>query len=139
MLSFILILIDQLIKNYIIINRPHIILIPKWIEITYAKNTGTLFGLAQGGNLFFIITSLIIIWGIIFIIIDKTNRYSVNRKLWQIILAGGISNLIDRICRGFVIDYVSLKFFGVCNLADFCIVIGVVLLFILEIKELFKE
>ena len=136
MLSFILILIDQIIKNYMFLNQPQITLIPKWISITYAKNTGTLFGLAQGSNYILIVTSVIIILGIIYIIAKKTDKYSLNRKMWQLILAGGISNLIDRVYRGFVIDYVSLKFFGVCNLADFCIVIGVVFLFILEIKEL---
>jgi len=139
MLSLILILIDQLIKNYVYINQPKIIIIPKWLGITYAENSGTLFGLAQGSNLILIITSLIIILGIIYIIIKKTDKYSYERKLWQIVLAGGIGNLIDRIYRGFVIDYVSLKFFGVCNLADFCIVFGVILLVIREFKQLIKK
>ena len=138
MLSLILILIDQLIKNYIFLNQPQITLIPKWISITYAENTGTLFGLAQGSNLILIITSLIIILGILFIIKNKTDKYAFDRKLWQVILAGGISNLIDRVYRGFVIDYVSLKFFGVCNLADFCIVFGVILLTLEEIKNMKK-
>ena len=138
MLSVILIFIDQLIKNYVFINHPNIVLIPGWLGINYAKNTGTLFGMAQGNNSIFIITSLIIILAILFII-NKKYKYSFIRKLLQIIFAGGVSNLIDRIYRGFVIDYVSLKFFGVCNLADFCIVAGVILLAIEEIKELLKS
>ena len=139
MLCIIMILIDQLIKYYVFINQPKAILIPEWLSIYYAQNTGTLFGMAQGSNSILIITSIIIIAIILVIIFKGTTKYSKKRKLWQLILAGGISNLIDRIYRGFVIDYVSLKFFGVCNIADFCIVIGIVLLAIVELKELITD
>ena len=45
-----------------------------------------------------------------------------------LIIGGGIGNLIDRIFRGFVIDYLSLSFFPpICNFADYCITIGAVL------------
>ena len=53
------------------------------------------------------------------------------KKLLSLLLAaalmigGGIGNLIDRIWRGFVVDYLSLSFFPpVCNFADYCITIG---------------
>ena len=39
--------------------------------------------------------------------------------------------MIDRIFNGFVVDYLQLSFFPpVCNLADYCVVIGVVLMLI---------
>lgn len=138
MLCIIMVLIDQLIKYFVFLNEPKFVVIPKWLSIIYTKNTGTLFGIAQGSNMVFIVTSLIIIFLILFIMFKKIDKYSFKRKLWQLVLAGGISNLIDRIFRGFVIDYVSIKFFGVCNLADFCIVIGVILLAIEEVKDLMK-
>lgn len=136
MIFTIMLLLDQIIKYFVYINKPQIALIPKWLEIIYAENTGTLFGMAQGSNLILIILALIIVSLILYTIFKKTKKYSFDRKLWQLILAGGVSNLIDRIFRGFVIDYVSLKFFGVCNIADFCIVAGVILLTINEIKNL---
>ena len=48
------------------------------------------------------------------------------------LLFGGIlGNLIDRIFRGFVIDYLDFTFFNyhfpVFNLADICIVLGVII------------
>lgn len=136
MLCIIMVLIDQVIKYYVFMNKPKIVLIPKVLSITYAQNTGTAFGLAQGSNSILMISSIVIILLILFFIFKKTDKYSIKRKLWELILAGGIGNLIDRICRGFVIDYVSIKFFGVCNLADFCIVVGVVLLAILELRDI---
>ena len=138
MLVAIIVIIDQLIKYFIYMNKPQIPVIPGVINITYAQNTGTLFGLAQGSNTFFIISSIIII-AFIVIITMKMKKYSSRRKVWKLILGGGISNLIDRIFRGFVIDYVELKIFGVCNLADFCIVIGVIGFIIVELKEIFSE
>ena len=50
------------------------------------------------------------------------------------ILAGGIGNLIDRLYRGYVIDYVYIKPFGVCNFADFIIVLGAIML-LYELKN----
>jgi signal peptidase II len=46
----------------------------------------------------------------------------------SLILAGAISNLVDRIYYGFVIDYFDLKYFTVFNIADMMIVSGSLLL-----------
>lgn len=45
------------------------------------------------------------------------------------IISGGISNLIDRLFRGYVVDYIDInQIFGypIFNIADICVVIGVI-------------
>jgi len=52
-----------------------------------------------------------------------------------LILTGAISNLIDRLQSGYVIDYLYLKYFTVFNLADACISFGAILILISLYKK----
>ena len=56
--------------------------------------------------------------------------------LWQLIMAGGVSNIIDRIFRGYVVDFIQMKPFRIFNFSDALIVISVCIFIYLEIKEL---
>lgn len=136
MLCVLLILIDQIIKAYIVANKPTKVIIPGIIKIVYSENTGTVFGIAPGSNQIICIFATLIVIALGLLVFFTTKKYSLKRKAFKFILAGGIGNLIDRFLRGFVIDYVQLKFFGICNFADFFIVIGVILLLIANIYEL---
>ena len=67
-----------------------------------------------------------------------------NTKITSIalILGGGIGNLIDRLFRGHVIDYIDINKFityPLFNLADICIVLGVILIFLSLIIEIIKK
>ena len=67
--------------------------------------------------------------------------------IWSLalILAGGTGNLIDRVTRGFVVDFIDVRIinFAVFNIADICAVIGGIMLFlsviIVEHKEKNKD
>lgn len=69
---------------------------------------------------------------IIKILLDK--KYPLNDKTKTglcLIIAGGIGNLIDRIFRGFVIDYIDITQiidYPVFNFADILVVVGVILI-----------
>ena len=46
------------------------------------------------------------------------------------ILGGSLSNLYDRVVRGYVIDYVDFRIWPVFNLADLMINLGVIIIFV---------
>ena len=55
-----------------------------------------------------------------------------------LILAGGIGNVIDRIFRGFVVDYIDITGiinFPIFNLADILIVLGIAIFRIQILKK----
>ena len=92
-------------------------------------NAGVAFGWLGGNQL--LLSGLIIL--VLLILLYAT------RSLWRsdqilprlglgLIVVGAISNLIDRLRYGFVIDYIDVPFFTVFNLADAAITLGVVLL-----------
>ena len=58
------------------------------------------------------------------------------------IVSGGTSNLIDRIFRGYVVDYIDINQifnYPIFNIADISVVLGVILLIIYLIIETIKK
>jgi signal peptidase II len=136
MYFLITLIIDQIIKYIVVASNCSISIIPNIFNLMYVKNTGGVYGIFQNSNLIFTIISIIVL--IILFIYSKniTKDNKLKQVLWQLILAGGASNLIDRIFRGFVVDFVQMLGFGVFNLADACIVISAIIIIFLELKEI---
>lgn len=77
------------------------------------------------------------VWIIIFFIIIYfflKNRRQSEKMALAFILSGAVSNIIDRVTHGCVIDFIDLKIWPVFNIADIYITIGVALLVVIYIK-----
>lgn len=106
--------------------------IPVWegvLHWTYLKNTGAAFGIFDQQQWVLVgLTSLVII-GCLYLLLSKKVKNTF--LIWSIalVVAGGLGNLIDRIFRHFVIDYIEVRLihFAIFNLADCCVVIGTIL------------
>lgn len=140
-LFMIFLIIIDIISKLIVVNilkDNTFVIIKNFLKFTYVKNIGAAFGILSGNTVFLIIISLLFIY-----YIYKEMKNSTNNKLtifsYLLILSGAIGNLIDRIFRGFVVDFISFRLFGremaVFNLADSYITIGVILLLITLLKE----
>ena len=59
----------------------------------------------------------------------------------QLILGGGVGNLIDRVLNGVVVDYINVLFmrFAIFNFADICVCVGVGLLMLAVLLDSFKK
>lgn len=104
------------------------------LSFTYVENRGAAFGLFQGAKIFLIISTVILIVMLTYYYIKKV-RHSGNKVLgyaFIFIIAGALGNLIDRLFRNYVIDFIRLDFidFPIFNLADCYISIGAVILII---------
>lgn len=135
------ILLDQIIK--IIIKsklfNSSILVIPYILKLTYVQNTGAAFGIGSNSTSMFVAVNIVIIGLITYFIFSKKDE--INRPILialHLIVAGGISNLIDRITRGFVVDYIDISpliKYPVFNLADIFIVVGCIIIAISLIKD----
>ena len=79
-----------------------------------------------------IILNIIIIGILIFFLISKNKDIDKLVKISLImVISGGVSNLIDRLVRGNVVDYIDINAiisYPVFNIADVFIVLGVMLI-----------
>jgi signal peptidase II len=67
----------------------------------------------------------------------KLKIENLNRILFLsiiLILAGALSNIIDRLLYGCVIDFIDLKFWPIFNLADIYITVGAIMLLVQSSK-----
>lgn len=128
----VLLIIDQVSKEIIIRNNVNMQLIPNILEFQIVRNTGGAFGVAEGNTGMFIITNLVVLGLIIrFIHLQKDFMDTVTLYSLCAILAGGFGNLIDRLIRGFVVDFINLlpsTNFPRFNFADVYITFGWVIL-----------
>ena len=101
--------IDQLIKVLTIkhLYNSSAIAINGVLKFTYVENTGGAFGIGSNSLIAFILTNIIVIGIIIMLLIKKRDELSLTSIISaSMIVAGGMGNLIDRIFRGHVIDYI---------------------------------
>lgn len=128
MIAAAVICLDQLTKYLVRANMQpgdRIPVIGDWMSIYYVQNTGTAFSMFSG-NLFVTVfmTSALIIFCIVFIIVEARSGDNIVSVLFTFVAAGGISNMIDRLSLGFVTDMISCGSFAVFNVADICITCG---------------
>lgn len=137
---------DQLTKALIVQNIP---LYGSWtlfpalaplFRFTFITNTGAAFGMfPQLGGVFMII-ALVVIAGIILFYHHLPTGNLWVRLCLGLQLGGALGNLVDRIARGYVVDFVDIGFWPIFNLADVSILLGVIILaYFLWDEEEFKS
>ena len=137
-LSILIILIDQYTKYLIIFN--HKIYINKdflLFKLDFVKNYGAAFNIFSGNRIFLSLISIIFSILLIYLIFRKNTLNQFDLLAYSFILGGTIGNGIDRILKGFVIDFIKLNIinFPVFNIADISINIG----FIFLLYRIFKN
>ncbi|MEO9327618.1 signal peptidase II [Gordonia sp. B21] len=106
------------------------------VTLRLVRNSGAAFSLASGYTWVLSVIALVVVVVII--------RYSSRLKSWwwavglALVLGGAVGNLIDRIFRapkpfqGHVVDFISVGWWPVFNVADSAVVCGAILLVVLS-------
>jgi signal peptidase II len=147
-LVFILVVLDQLAKILVAKNVPlltQINIIPGFFNLTHIQNRGAIFGFfSQSGSqlvhVLLMLASLVALSLVLFYFFKTPTKESFMMISLSLILAGAIGNLIGRVFRGHVIDfmdfYVNQWHWPSFNIADSCITIGAfILIFIFFFKR----
>lgn len=117
-------------------NRP-IQVIKDFFYLTLCHNDGAAWGLFSNTKIIIIIGTFIALL-VIYHFIYCFKRNNRNNIAFGLLLGGLSGNLIDRLLFGHVRDFLDFYIFGydypVFNIADICIVVGVILLIIAIIK-----
>lgn len=138
-ISFVLIIIDQLTKNFAVAhlkNQEPIVLWDGVFELRYLENRGAAFGILQNQRTFFLILTILLLVVIAYIYFKRIPNES--RFRWLDIIAilffaGAIGNFIDRLVQDYVVDffYFRLINFPIFNVADIYVTVAAVCLIIL--------
>ncbi|MBN2393589.1 MAG: signal peptidase II [Anaerolineae bacterium] len=130
---------DQLSKSWVVHHLPAytpvdwIPQLASLLSFTFVKNTGVAFGLfPQLGGLFTILSAIVIAGIFVF------HRVIAGNDLWVysglgLVTGGALGNLVDRLTRHYVVDFIDVNFWPfrewpVFNIADSAVVAGVAVL-----------
>ncbi len=113
-------------------------------QVTYVTNTGVAFGMLQGMGDVLVIVTLVVVGMLLLYYRRLPPGQVVLRIALGFQLGGAAGNLLDRLARGSVVDFLDLNFWPlknwpVGNVADVSIVVGVVLLGLVMLWEHWQE
>ncbi|MBP3391469.1 MAG: signal peptidase II [Clostridia bacterium] len=145
-----LVLLDQFTKWLITITIPYgsfVSVIGDFFSISHVLNTGAAWGVLSDYTWLLSCVTFVACLILCYLIAVSTHKWFTASYI--MILSGALGNLVDRIFRGEVVDFLSFRFgtydFPSFNVADICITCGCILLMILVIlpskkdKPLFKQ
>lgn len=135
---------DQVIKLFVERFLAHVgtaEFINGFIGWNYVRNTGAAFGsFSDNTVLLSVVTGAVLLAGIVLIAMKK-----VKSKFCLVcavmIISGGLGNLIDRVLKGYVVDFIDLQFmnFAVFNFADILVTVGAFALMFYVIADIFRD
>ena len=131
--------IDQVSKFLAVANlKPvgNITVIDGFFDLTFVENRGAAFGILNGHRWLFIAITVVVTIAAFFYLnkMKECDRvHNILKFSVMLILSGAWGNALDRLFRGYVVDYFEFTFinYPVFNVADIYVVCGTVILAVL--------
>lgn len=135
---------DQIIKFFVEQSLQPIGSVPfidGFLDWRYLRNTGAAFGsFSNNTTLLSVFTGIVLAVGV-FLIVTKKIKNKFYLTCAVLVISGGLGNLIDRIFRHYVVDYIEVQFmdFAIFNFADILVTVGAFALIIYMIVDIFRD
>ena len=135
LIGIILVFLDQCTKylaETFLKPKGYVTVIPGVLELRYLENRGAAFGMLQNRQWIFVVFAICCVilccWYVFRLAAE--DRHLASAVCLSVLAAGASGNLIDRVARGSVIDfiYVSLIHFPVFNVADISVSVSTIVL-----------
>ena len=136
--------IDQFIKHYVDLHlkgREPFVVIKNVLQFNYLENDGAMMGFMSGKTTLMSVLAIICVVVMLFVIFSGTIKDRVDYWCCLFMISGGLGNIIDRVLRGYVIDYIEVLFvdFYIFNFADCLITVAAFFLIFYQIYLISKE
>ena len=116
-------------------------IVPGKLAITHLRNAGAAYGLFSNNRRALLFFTAISTLSIVQTFFDLSQHFKNHKAAWTLFainVGGAASNIYDRLSKKFVTDYIHVcpqKRTPVFNIADICILVGIVGLLILYLKR----
>lgn len=139
-----LVAVDQVIKYFIdLYLKPigSVTVIKNILQLSYYENDGAMMGMMSGKILTMTVLAIICLLVIGFVIFSGKVKFGVDYCCIVLMISGGLGNIIDRVFRGYVIDYIEVLFvdFYIFNFADCLVTCAAGIMICYQIHEIIKE
>lgn len=116
-------------------------LIPYFIQLRYLENDGAMMGMMGGKTAVMTVLAVICMVAVLVVIYSGWLTSKTDYICVVLIAAGGFGNIIDRVFRGYVIDYIEVLFvdFYIFNFADCLITCAAFTIIFYQIYCLIKD
>lgn len=139
-----LLVIDQIIKYFADLylkNNSPVTLIKNVLQLNYLENDGAMMGFMSGKTEIMTAFAVICVLAMLFVIFSGKIKDKIDYWCVLLMISGGLGNIIDRVFRGYVIDYIEVLFvdFYIFNFADCLITVAAFALIFYQLYLIYKE
>lgn len=135
---------DQLIKYFVDLKlkgNPAVVVIKNVLQLNYLENDGAMMGFMGGKTTLMTILAVVCVVVMIAVIFTGVIKDRVDYCCTLLMISGGLGNIVDRIYRGYVIDYIEVLFvdFYIFNFADCLITVAAFALIFYQIYLIYRD
>lgn len=139
----VLVALDQLTKYLVLLHLADgqvVTVLPGIVQFRHVENSGMAFSLLSDKTWLLALFTVVVLVACVVLLVTERIEGKWKQFALLLIIAGGLGNLIDRVFRHSVVDFIEVTFthFAIFNVADIFVTCGAALLIIILLVEIFR-